>query len=73
GGPAGQLRQVDAGMAAVQVEVAAALGASTALQDSMRAANTSQQALAQAHAEGVALGDAVCAHALRFARGIVPT
>ena len=33
----------------------------------------SQQALAQAHAEGVALGDAVCAHALRFARGIVPT
>jgi len=52
---------------------AAALGASTALQDSMRAANTSQQALAQAHAEGVALGDAVCAHALRFARGIVPT
>lgn len=25
------------------------------------------------HAEGVALGDAVCAHALRFARGIVPT
>ncbi|HBP0074553.1 cobalt-precorrin-5B (C(1))-methyltransferase [Pseudomonas aeruginosa] len=51
---------------------AAALGASAALQDCMRAANTSQQALAQAHAEGVALGDAVCAHALRFARGIVP-
>ncbi|ARG86264.1 cobalt-precorrin-5B (C(1))-methyltransferase [Pseudomonas aeruginosa] len=52
---------------------AAALGASAALQDCMRAANTSQQALAQAHAEGVALGDAVCAHALRFARSIVPT
>ena len=38
----------------------------------MRAANTSQQALALAAAAGIALGDAVCAHALAFARSIVP-
>ena len=51
---------------------AAGLGASLDLQAAMRAANTSQQALALASAEGVALGDAVCAQALAFARGIVP-
>ncbi|MOA66367.1 cobalt-precorrin-6A synthase [compost metagenome] len=36
------------------------------------AANTSQQALALAHAAGIHLGDAVCAHALAFARSVVP-
>lgn len=53
-------------------EWAAELGADAALQDAMRAANTSQQALALAAAAGIALGDAVCARALAFARGIVP-
>ncbi|MDT4842397.1 hypothetical protein FQZ97_762970 [compost metagenome] len=38
----------------------------------MRGANTSQQALALAHAAGIGLGDAVCAHALAFARKTVP-
>ncbi len=51
---------------------AAELGADCALQDAMRAANTSQQALALASAAGIALGDAVCARALAFARSIVP-
>ncbi len=51
---------------------AAELGASGDLQAAICAANTSQQAVALASAEGVALGDAVCAHALAFARGIVP-
>lgn len=51
---------------------AAELGAETALQEAMRAANTSQQALALASAAGIALGDAVCARALAFARSIVP-
>lgn len=51
---------------------AAELGASDELQQAMRTANTSQQALALASAAGVALGDAVCAHALAFARSIVP-
>lgn len=51
---------------------AAAIGASEELQRAIVGANTSQQALALAHAEGVALGDAVCAHALAFAQGIVP-
>ncbi|AMB81266.1 cobalt-precorrin-5B (C(1))-methyltransferase [Pseudomonas fragi] len=36
------------------------------------AANTSQQALAMASAAGIALGDAVCQHALDFARSVVP-
>ncbi|MNZ37035.1 cobalt-precorrin-6A synthase [compost metagenome] len=48
------------------------LGADAALQDAMRAANTSQQALALAAAAGIALGDAVCARALAFARKTVP-
>jgi len=51
---------------------AAALGASDELQQAIRAANTSQQALAMAAAAGIALGNAVCEHALQFARRIVP-
>ncbi|MGF6392881.1 cobalt-precorrin-5B (C(1))-methyltransferase [Pseudomonas plecoglossicida] len=51
---------------------AADVGADTDLQAAIMAANTSQQALALAHASGVALGDAVCAHALAFARSVVP-
>lgn len=51
---------------------AAAVGADEALQHAIRAANTSQQALAMASAAGVALGDAVCQHALAFARSVVP-
>lgn len=51
---------------------AAVLGASADLQQAMRLANTSQQALAMASAAGIALGDAVCAHALAFARSVVP-
>ncbi|WP_323118231.1 cobalt-precorrin-5B (C(1))-methyltransferase [Burkholderia alba] len=51
---------------------AAQAGADAALQDAMRAANTSQQALALARDAGIALGDIVCAHALRVARDIVP-
>ena len=51
---------------------AAAVGADEALQDDIRHANTSQQALAMASAAGIALGDAVCGHALAFARSIVP-
>lgn len=51
---------------------AADIGADEALQASIIAANTSQQALALAHAAGIHLGDAVCAHALAFARSVVP-
>lgn len=51
---------------------AAEIGASHALQQQICAANTSQQALQMATAAGVALGDAVCTHALHFARSIVP-
>ncbi|MBA1202970.1 cobalt-precorrin-5B (C(1))-methyltransferase [Pseudomonas capeferrum] len=51
---------------------AADIGADQVLQNAIKAANTSQQALALAHVEGIALGDAVCAHALAFARSIVP-
>jgi len=51
---------------------AADIGADTDLQAAIIAANTSQQALALAHAAGIGLGDAVCAHALAFARSIVP-
>ena len=53
-------------------EWAAAIGADSALQDAIRQANTSQQALALASAVGIALGDAVCQHALDFARSVVP-
>jgi cobalt-precorrin-5B (C1)-methyltransferase len=38
----------------------------------MCSANTSQQALVLAHDAGIPLGNAVCAHALAFARKIVP-
>jgi cobalt-precorrin-5B (C1)-methyltransferase len=48
------------------------IGASADLQAQIRAANTSQQALALAHAEGVKLGDEVCRHAWRFACSVVP-
>lgn len=51
---------------------AADIGADEALQAAIIGANTSQQALALAHAAGVVLGDAVCAHALAFARSVVP-
>ncbi|ROM63582.1 cobalt-precorrin-5B (C(1))-methyltransferase [Pseudomonas brassicacearum] len=51
---------------------AGAIGADETLQQGIRAANTSQQALAMASAAGIALGDAVCEHALAFARSVVP-
>lgn len=51
---------------------AAAVGADAKLQQAIREANTSQQALAMASAVGIALGDAVCQHALDFARSVVP-
>ncbi|MFC0397437.1 cobalt-precorrin-5B (C(1))-methyltransferase [Paraburkholderia rhizosphaerae] len=51
---------------------AAARGAAPALQQAMRGANTSQQALALAHDAGVPLGDIVCARALDVAREVVP-
>ncbi|SMG00527.1 cobalt-precorrin-5B (C(1))-methyltransferase [Burkholderia singularis] len=51
---------------------AADAGASAALQQAIRAANTSQQALALALAARVPLGDIVCAHARRVACEIVP-
>lgn len=47
-------------------------GGSEALQAEIRAANTSQQALAMASKQGVALGDAVCRHARAVAQSIVP-
>ncbi len=51
---------------------AADIGADAALQTAIVGANTSQQALALAHAAGIALGDEVCRHALAFARSVVP-
>jgi len=51
---------------------AADIGADAELQAAIRAANTSQQALAMASAVGVKLGDEVCRHALAFARSVVP-
>jgi cobalt-precorrin-5B (C1)-methyltransferase len=48
------------------------LGADTTLQQAIREANTSQQALAMASAAGIALGDEVCRHARAFARSVVP-
>ncbi|MBF8779005.1 cobalt-precorrin-5B (C(1))-methyltransferase [Pseudomonas fulva] len=53
-------------------EWAAQLGGDSALQAAITHANTSQQALALAHAAGIGLGDAVCARALQVARGVVP-
>jgi cobalt-precorrin-5B (C1)-methyltransferase len=51
---------------------AAEYGADAALQAEIRAANTSQQAVALALAQQVPLGDIVCRHALEVARAIVP-
>jgi len=51
---------------------AADAGGSEALQAEVRAANTSQQALALAAKQGVPLGDVVCGHAREVARAIVP-
>ena len=51
---------------------AAVLGADAALQDAMRAANTTQRALALAHAAGLPLGDRVCALARDRARAVLP-
>lgn len=51
---------------------AADVGADAELQQRICEANTSQQALAMASAVGIALGDAVCQHALNFARSVVP-
>ena len=51
---------------------AAEHGANDALQAAIRAANTSQQAVALAHAQQVPLADIVCEHALQVAREIVP-
>ncbi|MGN6666603.1 MAG: cobalt-precorrin-5B (C(1))-methyltransferase, partial [Trinickia sp.] len=51
---------------------AADVGGSDALQAEIRAANTSQEALALASKQGVPLGDAVCRHARDVASGIVP-
>ncbi|AHF69842.1 MULTISPECIES: cobalt-precorrin-5B (C(1))-methyltransferase [Pseudomonas] len=51
---------------------AADAGADERLQQQIRDANTSQQALAMSAAAGVPLGDTVCQHALDFARSVVP-
>jgi len=51
---------------------AAGARASTALQQAMREANTSQEALLLAHEQGVPLGDIVCEHARQFALSVVP-
>lgn len=51
---------------------AADAGADDALQQQIREANTSQQALALCSAAGVPLGDVVCGHARDFARSVVP-
>ena len=51
---------------------AAALGADAALQAAMQTANTSQRALALAHAAGLPLGDRICGMARDQARAILP-
>ncbi|KXV04240.1 cobalt-precorrin-5B (C(1))-methyltransferase [Caballeronia megalochromosomata] len=51
---------------------AADAGASVALQAAIRAANTSQEALGLARAEGIALGDIVCRRARGVALDVVP-
>ena len=50
----------------------AALGAAAKLQEAVRTANTSQQALALAHAAGLPLGDRICRLARDQARAILP-
>ncbi|HAS50767.1 MAG TPA: hypothetical protein DCS21_03070 [Gammaproteobacteria bacterium] len=61
--------RVDLPLLAVE---AAALGADAILQEAMRAANTSQQALALAHAAGLPLGERICMMARDQALTIVP-
>ena len=51
---------------------AASAAASTTLQEAMRDANTSQEALLLAHEQGVPLGHIVCEHARQFALSVVP-
>lgn len=51
---------------------AAALGADTALQEAIRSANTSQQALLLAHTAHLPLGERICAQARAQARAILP-
>lgn len=51
---------------------AATLGADAALQATMRTANTSQQALALAHAAGLPLGEQICRMARDQARAVLP-
>ena len=60
---------IDLALLAVE---AAALGADAALQEAMRSANTSQQALALAQAAGLPLGNRICALARDQARAILP-
>ncbi len=52
---------------------AAMLGADTALQQAMQAANTSQRALVLAHAARLPLGDRICVMARDQARAILPS
>lgn len=59
-------------LALVAVE-AAALGADAELRDAIRTANTSQRALALAHAAGLPLGDRICVLARDRARAILPS
>jgi cobalt-precorrin-5B (C1)-methyltransferase len=61
---------VDLALLAVE---AAALGADRALQSAMHAANTSQQALALAHAAGLPLGERICVMARDQACAILPS
>ncbi|WP_438392197.1 cobalt-precorrin-5B (C(1))-methyltransferase [Caballeronia sp. DA-9] len=51
---------------------AAGAGANEPLQEAMRGANTSQEALLLARNQGVPLGDIVCEHARQFALSVVP-
>ena len=60
---------VDLALLAVE---AAALGADAGLQDAIRTANTSQQALALAQAARLPLGNRICALARAQARAILP-
>ncbi len=61
---------VDLALLAVE---AAVLGADQTLQEAMRTANTSQQALALAYAAGLPLGERICIMARNQARAIVPS
>jgi len=60
---------VDLALLAVE---AAVLGADTRLQEAMRAANTSQQALALAHTARLPLGERICNMARDQARALLP-